>query len=130
MKVDPIIAVKDVAKSSKWYQALFDCKSTHGGQEFDILVAKDNEVVICLHKWGTHEHPTMKQQGNEPGNGLILYFRTENMQEIRQNADRIGHPVEEEINLNPNSNRKEFSIRDLDGYYLIITEFHNYEGKT
>ena len=25
MKIDPIIAVKDVEKSSKWYQLIFEC---------------------------------------------------------------------------------------------------------
>jgi len=63
-----------------------------------------------------------------PGNGLILYFRTENMSAIRQNVESIGGRVEEDIHLNTNSHKKEFSIKDPDGYFLIITEFHRYEG--
>ena len=35
---------------------------------------------------------------------------------------------EDDIHLNPNSTKKEFSLRDPDGYYLTITEFHKYEG--
>lgn len=128
MKIDPIIAVKNVEKSSKWYQEIFACSSMHGGNDFDVLESKDGEVFICLHKWGEHDHPTMKNPMITPGNGLIFYIRTENMEEIRQNVERMGHAVEEEIQLNPNSQRKEFSIRDLDGYHLIITEFHKYEG--
>ena len=58
---------------------------------------------------------------------LQRYFKTENMNEIRQNIEKIGATVEE-IHLNTNSLRKEFSARDLDGYYLTITEIHNYEG--
>ena len=127
-KLDPIIAVKDVEKSSKWYQTVFGCTSIHGGDEFDILVSKNNEVLICLHKWGEHDHPTMKNPNVTPGNGLILYFRTENMERIRQNLGKINYPVEREIQLNPNSRRKEFSIIDLDGYYLTISESHKYEG--
>jgi hypothetical protein len=127
-KLDPIIAVKDVEASSKWYQLLFGCRSMHGGKEFDILVDENEEVVICLHKWGAHEHPTMMNPGITPGNGLILYFRTENMNTIRQNVEKTGNAVEEEVHLNPNSQRMEFSLRDPDGYYLTITEFHTYEG--
>jgi predicted enzyme related to lactoylglutathione lyase len=63
-----------------------------------------------------------------PGNGLILYFRTENMNVIRQNVEKIGGFIVEDIHLNPNSTKKEFSLRDPDGYYLTITEFHKYEG--
>ena len=75
-KLDPIIAVKNVVESSKWYQDIFDLRSKHGGDEFDILVDKNDEVILCLHKWGEHEHPTMQTSNMNGGNGLILYFRT------------------------------------------------------
>ncbi len=126
--VDPIIAVKDVEASSKWYQAVFDYRSIHGGNEFDVLVSKDDEILICLHQWGTHEHPTMTDSKITPGNGLILYFRTDNINEIRQNTKKLGYQIEEDIHPNPNSGKREFSMRDPDGYYLIISEFHKYEG--
>ena len=128
MKVDPIIAVKDVEASSKWYQSVFDCRSMHGGKEFDILVWHNEEVLLCLHKWGEHQHPTMANAEITPENGLILYFKTENMDRVRQNVERIGAIVAEDIHVNPNSTRKEFSLRDPDGYYLTITEFHTYAG--
>lgn len=127
-KLDPIVAVKDVEASSKWYQAIFGCMSMHGGKEFDILVFENNEVLLCLHKWGAHGHPTMTDPDITPGNGLILYLRTENMNEIRQNAEKAGALIEEDVHLNPNSRNMEFSLRDPDGYYLTITEFHLYEG--
>tara|TARA_R110002167_G_scaffold115853_11_gene290503 strand:- start:2168 stop:2557 length:390 start_codon:yes stop_codon:yes gene_type:complete len=128
IKADPIIAVKDVKKSSKWYQSLLECKSAHGGNEFDILVDDNNEVIICLHLWGAHGHPTMKDQEITPGNGLLLYLRTDKMETIRNNAEKIGSTIEEEIHMNPNSGKKEFSLRDPDGYYLTITAYHAYEG--
>jgi len=128
IKSDPIIAVKDVEQSSKWYQILFGCTSIHGGEEFDVLVDENKEVIICLHKWGEHQHPTMINQNINPGNGLILYFRTTRMETIYNNIEKTGSTIEKEIQLNPNSKKREFSLRDLDGYYLIITEYHNYKG--
>ncbi|MCG8306155.1 MAG: glyoxalase [Cytophagales bacterium] len=128
IKSDPIIAVKDVEKTSKWYQSLLGCKSIHGGSEFDILVDEHDEVIICLHKWGEHQHPTMMNQKIMPGNGLLLYFRTNQLETIRKNAEYVGSKLEEEIHINPNTRKKEFSLRDPDGYYLTITEYHNYEG--
>ena len=128
-QVDPIIAVKDVEASSKWYQSVFGCRRNQGGHDyFATLVGENDEILICLHKWGEHEHPTMKNPNIAAGNGLILYFRTANMIAIRQNVEKIGYSVEEDIHLNPNSRKKEFSLRDLDGYYLTITEFHKYDG--
>ncbi|MEO6719608.1 MAG: VOC family protein [Ferruginibacter sp.] len=127
-KIDPIIAVKDVDASSKWYEKIFGFKRTHAGNEFAVLVSEDDEIILCLHKWGEHDHPTMTNPNITKGNGLILYFRTENMDTIRQNVEKINGIVEEDIHLNTNSLKKEFSLRDLDGYYLTITEFHKYEG--
>ncbi len=128
MKVDPIIAVKNVRDSSKWYQSIFAWTSIHGGDEFDVLIAEDGEITICLHKWGAHEHPTMTDATTTPGNGLILYFRTEKIEEIRQNIKTMEYPVEKEIQLNPNSNKREFSLVDPNGYYLTISEFHKFGG--
>ncbi len=130
IKIDPIIAVKDVEASSKWYQQVFGFRRLHGGKgRFAVLVSENDEILLCLHKWEeAHLHPTMTDPGITPGNGLILYFRTENMDAARQNVEEIGSIVEVDIHLNPNSLKKEFSLRDPDGYYLTITEFHKYEG--
>lgn len=125
-KTDPIIAVKDVEQSSKWYQSIFACKSIHGGGRFDVLVTETSEVLICLHQWGEHEHPTMVNQEIPAGNGLILYFRTKKLDLIHQNAKENGATFEEAIRVNPNTNKREFSLRDPDGYYLIISEYHEY----
>jgi len=129
IKIDPIIAVKDVEASASWYQQVFGFKRVHGESErFAVLVSEDDEILLCLHKWEEHHHPTMTDPSITPGNGLILYFRTEDMDSIRQAAEKTGGALEEDIHLNPNSLKREFSLRDLDGYYLTITEFHKYEG--
>jgi len=128
MKIDPIIAVKDVEASSKWYQTVLGCRSSHGGEKFEVLTAIDGEILLCLHKWGEHGHPTMMNPNITAGNGLILYFRTDKMEKIRQNVENMGHEVVEDIHINPNSMKREFSLTDPDGYYLTITEFHQYEG--
>ena len=127
-QTDPIIAVRDLAASSRWYQALLGCRSKHGGDHFDVLVNDEGEVLLCLHPWKDHDHPTMTDDTVPVGNGLILYFRTDRLAEARENAARLGVTIEAEIHLNPNSRQPEFSLRDPDGYYLTLTELHQYEG--
>lgn len=127
-RLDPIIAVKDVEASSKWYQKIFGFKNNHGGDHFSVLVSDDNEIILCLYKWNEHNHPTMTDPNITVGNGLLLYFRTENMDMIYQNALKAGCVIEGEVHLNPNSLRQEFSFRDPNGYVLTVTEFHKYEG--
>ena len=125
-KIDPIIAVKDVNASAKWYQSVFACKRMHDGDEFAILIDEDDNILICLHRWGEDEHPTMMNPNLTIGNGLILYYKTDNLEGIRENFKQMEHPVEEDLHINPNSAKKEFSLRDLDGYYWIISEYHEY----
>lgn len=127
-KIDPIIAVKDVNKSANWYQKVFGCKRTHGGKEFAVLEDENGEILICLHKWELHGHPTMTNPNITSGNGFIIYYKTDKLEIIRSNVENIDYPIEEEIHVNPNSTKKEFSLRDPDGYYLTITEYHKYEG--
>ena len=127
-RLDPIIAVKDLEASSKWYQKILGFRNNHDSNHFVVLVSDDNEITLCLHTWGAHEHPTMTNPNITRGNGLILYFRTDNMNIIYESALKAGCAIEEDIHLNPNSRRKEFSIRDPDGYFLTVTEFHKYEG--
>jgi predicted enzyme related to lactoylglutathione lyase len=127
-KLDPIIAVKDVEASAEWYQSIFDCRRTHGGSDFAVLVSDNDEILICLHKWGMDEHPTMMDTNVIPGNGLILYFKVGNLRDVRQRVEENGYSLEEDIHTNPNSLKKEFSLRDPDGYYLTVTEYHEYEG--
>ncbi|MAZ27796.1 MAG: glyoxalase [Cytophagaceae bacterium] len=128
MQVDPIIAVKNVLASAEWYQNLLGCENKHGdSKEFAVLTSGD-EILLCLHRWGAHEHPTMVDAAVAPGNGLILYFRVDNLEYIRKRADELCLKIQEEVHVNTNSTKKEFSLYDHDGYYITITEFHTFKG--
>lgn len=126
IKLDTIIAVKDVEASTRWYEEIFEFKKAHGGKDFAVLITKNNEIILCLHKWGEHQHPSLTDQNIVAGNGLLLYFRTDNLEAIRKNVEHVGCVIQEEIHLNPNSLKKEFSIKDPNGYSLTITEYHTY----
>ena len=127
-QLDPIIAVKDVQTSARWYHEIFGFRNAHGGDNFAVLMSENDDIMLCLHQWDTHDHPTLKNQDIPAGNGLLLYFRTENLDLIRKSLERANWPVEEEQHLNTNSLKNEFSFRDPDGYFLTVTEFHKYEG--
>jgi catechol 2,3-dioxygenase-like lactoylglutathione lyase family enzyme len=122
IRLETIIAVKDVAKSSRWYQNLLDLKGKHGGNNFEMLANKKGEVILCLHCWGEHDHPTMKDPSNSVGNGLILYFKVSELIKVWNRARQLNLDIEQEPHLNNNSGQKQFTMRDLDNYYLIISE--------
>ena len=121
IKNEPIIGVQDVERSARWYQALLDCKGAHGGSSFEMLTDENDEIFLCLHKWGEHEHPTLSDPGIPPGNGLILYIRVQDLDKVWNNAKELNANIEESPHTNPNSNKRQFCLRDPDGYYLMIT---------
>jgi hypothetical protein len=118
-RTEPIIAVKNVSKSSLFYQRLLGCTSQHGGETFEILT-DNGTVILCLHKWGEHDHPTMRDQIHA-GNGFILFFRVDNLKQIFENAILLNAVIEKEIHYNENSLKDQFILRDLDNYYVIVS---------
>ncbi|MDB4927737.1 MAG: hypothetical protein JWM10_221 [Myxococcaceae bacterium] len=118
-----IIAVRDVPASFKWYQSLFGQPETQPGHSyFGQLLDSDGTVLLCLHQWGSHEHPSLTSpQGATPGNGLLLFFRVDDFEAALGRARSLAARFEEEPNMNPSTGTMEFSLRDPDGYYVTIS---------
>jgi catechol 2,3-dioxygenase-like lactoylglutathione lyase family enzyme len=119
-----IIGVRDVAASSKWYQALFGQPGRPPSHDhFDQLLDDDGTVLLCLHAWGAHEHPTLTSPDSAtPGNGLLLFFRVDDFGGSLERARALASGFEEEPHVNPNTGTREFSLRDPDGYYVTLSE--------
>jgi catechol 2,3-dioxygenase-like lactoylglutathione lyase family enzyme len=118
-----IIGVSDVPKSFKWYQSLFAQPETTPGHEYwGQILDTDGTVLLCLHKWGAYEHPTLMSPDEEKrGNGLLLFFRVDDYEMALKRARALVDRFEEEPHLNPNTQTCEFSLRDPDGYYVKIS---------
>ena len=120
-----IIGVADVLGSFKWYAALFGQPTTLPAHDyFGQILDSDGAVLLCLHEWGAHEHPSlMSPDRGMPGNGLLLFFRVDDFDLALQRARSLVTRLEEEPHVNPNTQTKEFSLRDPDGYYVTISAF-------
>jgi len=118
-----IIGVKDVPASFKWYQSLFGQPETRPSHDyFGQLLDADGTVLLCLHQWGEHGHPSLTSPDNGPaGNGLLLFFRIDDYDDALKRARALVARFEEEPHLNPNTKTMEFSLRDPDGYYVTVS---------
>ena len=118
-----IIGVGDVPVSVRWYQSLFGQPETPPAHaHFGQIVDSDGTVLICLHSWGAHEHPSlMSSKHATPGNGLLLFFRVDDFDRALPRARALVARLEEEPHVNPNTGTMEFSLRDPDGYYVTIS---------
>jgi len=118
-----IIGVADVLQSFRWYQSLLDLPETAPAHvDFGQIVDSDGTVLLCLHKWGAHEHPSLTSPHYaKPGNGLLLFFRVDNFDVALPRARALVSRLEEEPHVNPNTGTAEFSLRDPDGYCVTIS---------
>ena len=118
-----IIGVRDVPGSFKWYQSLFGQPETSPAHDhFGQILDADGTVLLCLHQWGAHEHPTLTSPDVAvPGNGLLLFFRIDDFAMALTRARALATRFEEEPHVNPNTGTAEFSLRDPDGYYVTIS---------
>jgi catechol 2,3-dioxygenase-like lactoylglutathione lyase family enzyme len=118
-----IIGVRDVPSSFNWYQSLFGQPKTSAAHDyFGQILDTDGTVLLCLHQWGAHGHPSLRSADEaSPGNGLLLFFRVDDYEMALKRARALVARFEEEPHVNPNTRTSEFSLRDPDGYYVTIS---------
>jgi len=118
-----IIGVTDVASSFEWYQTLFGQAATQPAHDYwGQIIDSDGTVLLCLHQWGAHNHPSLASPDTAtPGNGLLLFFRVDDFDMALERARSLVDQFEEEPNTNPSTGTLEFSLRDPDGYYVTIS---------
>jgi len=118
-----IIGVRDVPASFSWYLSLLGLPEKSPAHDyFGQILDTDGTVLLCLHQWGAHEHPSlMSPEEAAPGNGLLLFFRVDDFDAALKRARTLVPRFEEEPHVNPNTRTNEFSLRDPDGYYVTIS---------
>jgi len=118
-----IIGVADVARSFKWYQSLFGQAETKPAHDYwGQLLDADGTVLLCLHQWGEHDHPSLASPDRaEPGNGLLLFFRVDDFDDALRRARTLVAALEEEPGVNSRTGTREFALRDPDGYYVMLS---------
>lgn len=119
-----IVGVADVARSLAWYQRLFGQAATPAAHDyFGQLRDDDGTVLLCLHAWGAHDHPSLESPTSAtPGNGLLLFFRVDDFDAAVERARGLVGRLDEEPSINPGTGTREIALRDLDGYHVMLSE--------
>ena len=89
---------------------------------FGQILDSDGTGIALSPQVGAHEHPSLTSPDYaKPGNGLLLFFRVDNFDLALPSARALVSRLEEEPHVNPSTGTAEFSLRDLDGYYVTIS---------
>lgn len=120
IRAQPLIAVRDVAASSRWYQSLLGCEATHGGSVYEMLLSR-GELVLQLHAWDVEDHPNLIRPDAAPhGHGVLLWFETTDFDAVVKAARALKAEIVEKPHENPSSGKQEIWIRDPDGYLVVV----------
>ena len=126
MKSQPLICVDDVEVSSLWYQKVLNCRSAHGGKEYERLVTEDGELVLQLYHWEEDHHHGKIGEGLElRGNGVLLWFEVEDFDDALMRVEEVGAEVILPKHRNPpegdyGPNHWEIWLKDPNGYKVVL----------
>jgi catechol 2,3-dioxygenase-like lactoylglutathione lyase family enzyme len=126
VRPQPLIAVTEVERSSRFYRELLGCDSGHGGKEYERLL-RGGRLVLQLHSFDVgHHHARIGDPSAHPyGNGVALWFEIDDFDAA---ADR-ALALEAEVVMPPHRNppdgpggpaHRELWLRDPDGYLVVL----------
>ena len=119
----PLIAVRDVRVSRRWYQQLLGVKGLPEHEHrnsYDRLLI-DGRMILQLHAWDEEDHPNLVNADAAPvGHGVLLWFEVADFDAAVERARSLKAQVIEEPKVNPNAGHREMWLRDPDGYVVVI----------
>jgi hypothetical protein len=123
VRVEPLIAVRDVRASSCWYRELLGADSLpeHGHRDVYDRVQCGGQLVLQLHAWDKEDHPNLTNRDEaRPGHGVLLWFEVSNFDVVVSKAQALHAQVILEPHVNPAPRHREIWLRDPDGYVVVI----------
>ncbi len=119
----PLIAVRDVRASSRWYQRLLgaDALPEHEHRDAYERLFCDGRMIMQLHAWDEENHPNLvNADAAPPGHGVLLWFEMADFDAAVERARALHAEIVEEPHVNPAPEHREMWLRDPDRYVVVI----------
>jgi len=123
VEAQPLIAVRDVRASSRWYGRLFvaDSLPDHRHRDLYDRVFSSGRLILQLHAWDEEHHPNLVNANAAPhGHGVLLWFQVSDFDSTVDRARQLGAEVIQGPHVNPAPQHREIWLRDPDGYVVVI----------
>jgi catechol 2,3-dioxygenase-like lactoylglutathione lyase family enzyme len=123
VEAQPLIAVRDVRASSKWYAKLLGAETPpeHPHRDTYDRVIVSGRLVLQLHAWDEEEHPNLVNRTAAPvAHGVVLWFQVGDFDAAVKRAHALKAKVIEDAQINPAPNQWEIWLRDPDGYVVAL----------
>jgi len=119
----PLIAVRDVRASSRWYGKLLAADSLPDHEHRDLYdrIYSSGRMILQLHAWDEEDHPNLVNAGAAPvGHGVLLWFEVQDFDAVVARARELGAEMILEPHFNPSPQHREMWLRDPDGFVVVI----------
>jgi catechol 2,3-dioxygenase-like lactoylglutathione lyase family enzyme len=122
-EAQPLIAVRNVRASSRWYAELLgaDPLPQHSHRDFYDRISCSGRLVLQLHAWDEENHPNLvNADAAPPGHGVLLWFQVGDFDSVVKRARGLGASIILEPHFNPAPRHREIWLRDPDGYVVVV----------
>ena len=119
----PLIAVRDVRASSRWYAELLGADSLPEHPHRDVYerISKSGRLVLQLHAWDEEDHPNLVNADFAPlAHGVVLWFQVDDFDAVVERARKLEAEIIEGPLVNPAPKHREIWLRDPDGYVVVV----------
>jgi hypothetical protein len=126
VRAQPLLAVRDVQASARWYARLLDAQRSSVMFESDHAHLYDRimlggALVLQLHAWDEEEHPNlMNAEASRPGHGVLVWFEVDDFDATVRRARTLKAKVVRKPHVNPAPAHREIWLEDLDGYVVVV----------
>src|SRR5271165_4818652 len=123
VEAQPLIAVRNVRASSRWYTELLGADSLpeHGHRDVYDRISRSGQLFLQLHAWVKEDHPNLvNPNAAPPGHGVLLWFQVDDFDSVVERARALRTEIIEEPHINPRPQHREMWLRDPDGYVVVI----------
>jgi catechol 2,3-dioxygenase-like lactoylglutathione lyase family enzyme len=123
VQAQPLVAVRDVRASSRWYAELLGAGTLpeHAHRDTYDRIHVSGRLVLQLHAWDEEDHPNLVDADAAPvGHGVVLWFEVADFDAAVARARGLRAEVVEEPHVNPAPQHREMWLRDPDGYVVVL----------
>jgi Glyoxalase-like domain len=123
VEAQPLIAVRNVRASSRWYAELLraDALPDHPHRDVYDRIWRSGRLLLQLHAWDADDHPNLVNANAAPrGHGVVLWFQVDDFDAAVERARRLGAEIVEYAHFNSAPRHREIWLRGLDGYVAVL----------
>ena len=122
-EAQPLIAVRDVRASSRWYTELLGADSLpdHAHRDVYDRISCSGRLVLQLHAWDEEDHPNLvDRDAAPPGHGVLLWFQVDDFDSAVARVRGLAAEIIDGPRVNPAPQHREIWLRDPDRYVVVL----------